>query len=61
LGTNVPYYKNYDHFKRRCYMNPNKRTDVPYCKINHGKNSDYPYNDVTENKGESDFKKSVSS
>jgi hypothetical protein len=44
--------KSSDHFERRCYMNPNQRTDVPYCKINHGDNSDYPYNDVTENKGE---------
>jgi hypothetical protein len=48
-------------FERRCYMIPNKRKDVPYCKINPGENSDYPYNEVTENKEESDFKKSVSS
>jgi hypothetical protein len=56
LGNRNSYY-----FERRCCMNPNKRTDLPYCKINPGENSDYPYNDVTENKGESDFKKSVSS
>jgi hypothetical protein len=40
-------------------MIPNKRKDIPYCKINPGENSDYPYNDVTENEGESDFKKSI--
>jgi hypothetical protein len=51
--------RNSDYFERRCYMFPNKRKDVLYCKINHGENSDYPYNDVTENEGESDFKKSI--
>jgi hypothetical protein len=50
LGTDVPYCKNSDHLERSCYMNPNKR----------GENSDYPYNDVTENKGEFDLKKTVS-